>query len=446
MTPYAHPRSLPRSTLFHLLINERPVEVLATGVADFAIAALEPDDLPARIEVISATDFPPSETGVRPRSRKIPHEIENRTVRFTLPSAEKISLDFGYGRKPLYLFLGPPEENPPAPAGASVVTFPAGQITEVPLLTLEDGQTLHLPGGAVFKGRIHIKGRRGVRICGHGIIDGSFYTREHHGCVPLVVLEDCPGVRVEGVTLIRPAGWMLVLAACAGATVRDVRQIGEVVSSDGIDVVGSSDVLIEDCFLHNNDDCIVVKAFDIGENNLSGVTIRGRENVENVLVRRCTLANWHAGNALEIGHELSVDHVRNIVFRDIDVLHVHGQGAVFSLHNYGRALIENIRFEDIRIEHCYDKFIDFRISRSRFSVDTERGRIRDVVLRDIHWRTTPANAGYTTSLIGGWDYTHRIDDVTLENIRLDDRPVRHLEELEIHTRHATGLRLIAPGD
>ena len=442
MAPATHPRSLERSTLHTLSINGRAVETLHTGVADYAIATLEAADFPARVEIVSARDLNPANVVIRPMSKGIVHTIEGRVIRLTLERPEKISIDPGHGAKPLYLFLAPPLPSP-AP-GPGVVTFPAGQISEVPLLTLEDNQTRHLPLGAVFKGRIHIKGRKNIRITGHGIIDGSFYTRAEHGCLPCVVLEDCDGVTVEGVTMVRPAGWMLVLAASKNITVRDLRQIGEVVSSDGIDVVGSRDVLIEDCFLHNNDDCVVIKAFDIGAKNLAGVpVIHGRENVENVTARRCVFANWTAGNAMEIGHELSADRVSGVTFQDIDVLHVHGQGAVFSLHNYGRATVENIVFENIRIEHCWDKFIDFRISRSRYTVDADPGHIRGVVLRDILWHRADCNTGYTISLIGGWDAAHRVEDVALENIRINGQPVRHLDELEITTRHADGLRLLA---
>lgn len=123
------------------------------------------------------------------------------------------------------------------------------------------------------------------------------------------------------------------------------------------------------------------------------------------------------------------------------MLHVHGSGAVFSLHNYGRALVENILFEDIRIEHCYDKFIDFRVSRSRYTVDPDPGHIRGVVLRDILWHRADCNVGYTVSLVGGWDADHRVEDVALENIRINGTPVGHLDELEITTRYADGLRL-----
>ena len=284
--------------------------------------------------------------------------------------------------------------------------------------------------------------KRGIRLCGHGIFDGSFYSKEAGEGFPSIILERCPSVLIEDLTMIRPQSWMLILAACVGATVRNLKQIGEVMNSDGIDILGSRDVLIEDSFFHNNDDCIVVKAFELGRKGAGPIQIDGRENVENVLVRNCTLANWQGGNAMEIGHELSVEHVRGVTFRDIDVLHVHGTGAVFSLHNNDRALIEDVLFDDIRIEHCYDKLIDFRISRSRYSTDTERGRIRNVTLRNIHWTRTPYNLGYTVSLIGGWDAEHTIENVIIENFIIDDRTVLHLDELEINTRHCHGLQLV----
>ncbi|MCX6971778.1 MAG: glycosyl hydrolase family 28 protein [Verrucomicrobia bacterium] len=439
MTPYTHPKSLPHSREFSLRINGQSVEVLHTDVADFAIAALAPEDFPATLEVTPS--LPPAAATVHPLSKNIAASIADGAVHFTLDRPEKLSVAIP-GLKALYVFAQAPETNPPDANDPSVVTFPAGQITETPLLTLEDGQTLYLPGGAVLKGRIHVQGKSGIRICGHGIFDGSFYDRAAGQSPPSIILERCPGVLVEDITMVRPQGWMLVLAACQGATVRNLKEIGEVVSSDGIDVVGSFDVLIEDCFLHNNDDCVVVKAFDLTNKLLPGVPLDCRENVENVLVQHCTLANWHAGNAMEIGHELSVDHVCGVTFRNIDVLHTHGSGAVFSIHNNDRALIENVVFENIRIEHCYDKLIDFRISLSRYSTDKERGRIRNVTLRNIEWNRTPFNLGYTISLIGGWDADHTIEDIHIENFRIDGLPVRHPDELEICSRHCHGLRLL----
>ena len=104
-------------------------------------------------------------------------------------------------------------------------------------------------------------------------------------------------------------------------------------------------------------------------------------------------------------------------------------------------MVSDVQFENIRIEHCYDKLIDFRISHSRYSSDAERGHIRDVTLRDIHWTRTRFNLGYTVSLIGGWDEDHRIENVSIENFVLDGVPIHDLDQLEICTRHCRNLRL-----
>lgn len=435
MKTYAHPHELPRNPGAGLTINGVAIETLSTGAADFSIIALEASDLPARVEI----NAPPS-TRIRPLAANISCSAQGGRISFTLPRPMKLSIDPDDGSKPHYLFANPPENDPPEPGAPGVVSLRAGEITEVPLFELEAGHTLYLPGGSVFKGRIHVKGRSGIRICGHGILDGSLYSGVPGEKFPSVILERCSQALIEDITMVRPSRWMVLLAACHGAAVRNVKQIGEAPCSDGIDVAGSSDVLVEDCFLHNNDDCIAVKALELGDKHFDGVRIDARENVENVLVQHCTLSNRN-GNAMEIGHELSVDSVRGVTFRDLDVLHVHGRGAVFAIHNCDRATISDVLYENIRVEHCYDKFIDFRITSSRYSTDTERGRIRGVVLRDIHWNRSPYNRGYTVSIIRGADANHAIEDVQITDVFLDGHRIEHLDELEIASAHCRNLQL-----
>jgi hypothetical protein len=432
MKTQKQPEALPRSEVFSLAVNGWSLDVLHTGVADFAVCELETDDWPAEVEVVVRAPVPSA--CLHPRSRGLEARVDGNRVVFRVDGPQKLSVAVG-GCKPLYFFAGRAGATSLPAGGAGVIELAPGRVHEHELLTLEDGQTLHLPLGAVLRGRIHVRGRHGIRICGSGIFEGP----PDGPAAPSIVLERCEDVVVEGLTMVRPRSWMLVPAACRGVTVRDVRQIGEVMSSDGIDVLGSSRVLIEDCFLHNNDDCVAIKAFLLGARNVEGVEIDARENVEEVTVRRCTLANWHGGNAMEIGHELSVGSVRHIRFEDIDVLHVHGTGAVFAIHNGDRARVEDVVFENIRIEHCYDKLIDIRIIESRFSSDRERGTIRNVRLDNIHWHRTPANAGYTVSLVGGADAAHRVEGVSIGRFFIDGRRVTDPDELGIHTRHCGDL-------
>jgi polygalacturonase len=436
---FQHPKSCALSHNFELEVAGHSIEVLETGVADFANFVYDVNEGPA--EVVITSNLPIKNFNIRPLQKNIAGKIQGNSLKFTLHAAEKLCIEINNGR-PLYLWANPPELDVPAPNDPKVHYFKAGQVYEFENLGMQSGETIYIEGGAVLKGRIHVKNANDITIRGYGIFDGSYYKRERGDHIPSILLEKCNNVVVRDITMIYPSGWMLVPAACEDVEIFNLKQIGEVVSSDGIDILGSKRVHIHHCFLNNNDDCVVVKAFFLGSKNSTATNVDGRVSPEDILVENCTLANAPAGNAMEIGHELSVETVSNVIFRNIDVLSVHGQGAVFSIHNNDRALIKDILFEDIRIEHCWDKFIDFRISLSRYSTDEERGSIRNVTLRNINWHRPDINLGYTISMIGGWDENHTIENIFFENVCINGKPIQHLNELEICTRHAKNIQLI----
>ncbi|MGE9271098.1 MAG: glycosyl hydrolase family 28 protein, partial [Verrucomicrobiales bacterium] len=381
-------------------VNGIPIEVLSTDEANFANFIFDADQGLAEVTIERRHDTIDAVT-IRPQRLGIGFEIEVKTLRFTLKSAEKLSIEIE-GETPLFLWANPPETDKPSPEDPNVRFFKSGQIYELGCFSIKPNQTLYIEGGAVVKGRLLTKDTDDITIRGYGIFDGSYYLRKDGHMLPSIAFDHCREVTLRDITMIHPSGWMLLLGSCDHVEIENLKQIGEVVCSDGIDVVGSRDVHIHHCFLRNNDDCVVVKAFHVAEKNLTDTNIDGARSPERILVEHCTFLNNRAGNAMEIGHELAVDTVRNVTFREIDVCSVHGHGAVFSLHNNDRAHISRVLFENIRIEHCWDKFIDFRISRSRFSTDDTRGRISGVLLRNIHWKRAHVNEGYTISLIGGW--------------------------------------------
>ena len=438
ITTFTHPRSCCFSTDFSLTVNGQPVEVLRTEAADFANFAYDANQGIADVTV-TLLNGTIKEHVIRPLSYGLTGKVSNSSeLHFQLQSAQKLCLEIP-GYRPCYIWSSAPEVDVPSEDDPNVFYFAAGQTYEVGCFEMESGQTVYIEGGAVLKGRISTKGAENITIRGFGILDGSYYHGED---VPSIFLDRCQHVTIKDITMIHPSGWVIVPGACEHVEICNVKQIGEVMCSDGIDVVGSKHVHIHDCFLRNNDDCVVVKAFVKKHRKHLDICADFRVSPEDILVENCIFANDHSGNAMEIGHELSVDRVSGITFRNIDVLSVHGQGAVFSIHNNDRAVIEDVLFEDIRIEHCWDKFIDFRISLSRFSSDDERGHIRNVTLRNINWWKPAHNQGYTISIMGGWDAEHLIENVTLDNICINEVPVQHIDELEITTRHTENVRLM----
>jgi len=429
ISTYTYSPSCPSSPTYCLAAEGRAQFVYHTAVADFAAFGTEG---PVRVEV-TLPDGAGAAT-VHPLSRGIPAERDGNILRFSLPGPGSYLVQ-PEGLPPLFLYINLLDLNLP-PASDSVLRIPAGTVAEVGHLTLSSGQTLCIEPGAVVRGTIRASNAHNVTICGGGIIDGGCVGAPPDGPrARLVVMEGCQNVTIRDVILIQPEVWMLVIGACRDVHISNLREIGQVVSSDGIDIIGSQNVLIENCCLRNNDDCIVIKSAP--GNSPAGVDWSG--DVENVTVRGCILWNAEAGNALEIGHELRAERIRNIHFDDMDIICVHGSGAPFSIHNGDRALVENIVCQNIRVEHHYDKLIDFRIMRTRFNQDEERGQVRNVILRNIEVTEGIFNPGYTISVIGGWDAQHTIEGMHFENFRLGGRRVKSPEDLSLYTAHCAGI-------
>lgn len=422
---YTYAPACPASSDYAVKVEGQDQFVYATAVASFVAFGCGG---PANLEV--ALPVEAAGTTLHPLRHGLAITCEGRRLRFCLPGPGNYLVQ-PPGLNPLFIYANPLDLSLPQ-AGEQVIRIPAGTILQAGDLTLKSGQTLCIEPGGVLQGSLRASRAEHITICGGGIIDGGCSGPAPQGDHSrLLLIEGCRDVTIRDVILIQPHSWMLVIGACQDVRVSNVREIGRVISSDGIDVVGSQHVLIENCCLRNNDDCVVIKSLP-GD---SPVGVDWRGDVAQVLVRGCLLWNAEAGNALEVGHELQTQSIRDIRFEDIDILCVHGHGAAFSIHNGDRALVEDITFEDIRVEHHFDRLIDFRVIKSRFNHDEQRGQIRNIHLRNIAVVESPFNPGYTVSLIGGYDSRHTVEGVHFENFVLGGRKMASADDLLLFTRH-----------
>lgn len=434
--PYTFPKTTPRSTNYTVTANGEPIDVHHTDVADFALLSA---DGAINIVVTATGKADVEDATIRPVSRGIPANASGNIVSFTLDSPQHVAVDIP-GGKDLYIWVNPPESDKPDPATPGLHYFRAGQIHEIGELVMGPGENLYIEGGAVVRGCIRALDAENISIGGHGILDGCYYsgTAPHAERRRSVVAECCKGVTIEDLTIVRQSTWTVVVGNCDDVTIRNIKQIGIVVTSDGIDVVGSRRVRISGCFLRNNDDNIAIKSVSYHKRPHDSYR-DWRANVDDVEITDCVFANDKGGSAMEIGFELQCDTVSNIVFRNIDVLHVHGYGQPFSINNGDRAVVENVLWEDIRIEHYYDKLIKFGIVDSRYSRDETRGHIQNVRLKNISVAKSPFNEGYSASLIFGHNREHLVKDVILEDIRLNGEPAKTADDLNLFTRNAEGV-------
>lgn len=436
LSPHIFPPSLSRSSVYRVTANGIPLDVLSHSAADhtsFECAG----EVRIRIEVAELTGA----VIVRPLRLGIIVPVSEGCASFVVDGPQNLQIEIE-GKPLLYIYAMPPAE--PAPTGPNVRRFEGGKIHEAGLIVLGEGETCWIEAGAVVHGSIRATRISGVRIGGYGILDGGFWVEHEGSRRKAIVLDHCQHARVETILMVSPCHWMVVLGACEDVVVEGVRQIADDVSSDGIDIAGSRRVRISGCCLHNGDDNIAIKAIcnKAGEDERVPVGFPDEDwkgMVEDVVVSGCIFYNIHGGSAMEIGYETSTDHIRNIRFEDIDVLAVHQFGAVFGIHNGDRARVENVVWNDIRVEHHFDTLIDIRVLASRWNVDTERGGIENITIRNVKALQSIHNRGYTVSIISGFDMAHPVTGVTFENFELGGRIVRNADDLDLVTRHAHGL-------
>lgn len=436
---YPAPSGVAPSPDYALTVNGREVFVYHCPVA--SVASVTASDV---VHVTVRPRFGFQRVTIRPLSRGIAAEVRDGAIHFDAPPGVadaptflSIELDEEL-RRPLFLFVNPPEVDPPRPGDPNVIYLEAGQVHDLGRLELQSGQTLYIAGGAVLRGNVYAHEAEGIAIRGRGTIDGSLHPADNPRRERLVHLAGCRDVLVEGITLLDGRTWQLVPAGCDDVTISNVKVISGANSDDGMDLVGSRDVLVERCFVRTKDDCIAIKGFD-------SYHPRAGLPVENVLVRDSVFWNAEWGNALEIGYETRVDAIRDVTFSNCDVIRCeaerYGSGGVLTIHNGDRAVVSNVLYDDIRVEDSCEKLVDFKICFDRYSRDAERGQIRDVTVRNVR----VVDGSPPVSIVQGYDQNHIPERITFEDVVIHGEPARDASAARMVTEKVRELRFVVGG-
>ena len=433
--PFGIPAPFPLSNFFRAKADGATLAVGHTNAADFAI--LEASG-PFELEITAdGADEALAKTAVKPLSLGVAARVENGAVKIAFPGPLNVLVEIP-GLPHLFVFANPPMENPPDRADAKTWHFAAGKVYDAGRIELKSGETLFIEGGAIVRGFVVANDAENARVCGGGILDGGLAGLPgfpDDARRRMITFARCRDSLIEGILMTNPTAWMTVIGDSDRVRVRNIKQIGEVVCSDGIDVCGSRDIAIEGCFLTNNDDCIVVKALKLRDPD-TDEELDFAKDVRGVSARSCALLNRGAGNAMEIGYETRAESISSISFEDIDVIYAHAHASIFSIHNGDRATISNIRYEDIRIEHYWCKLVDFRVMKSRYTKDAGRGHVRGIVFKRVRG---VANIHNTPSLIGGCDEAHLVEDIVFEDFQLGGEKVLSADALHLFTSRADGI-------
>ncbi len=479
---YPYSTKIERSLKYSAQLDGHAVPVIKTRVGDLLSFGIK-EQTP--VEIIITLKKEAKSVVIRPLSSGIKGKIEGKKCRFILDRPINISVEFDNNLKtPLFVFADAEIKKMPDKEDPKVIFFDAGKIHRVGEIFLKDDQTLFLEAGAIVEGVVRTVNSKNVTIAGAGIFD----CRPRKYKTNMIVVRNSEKVKIQNIILIGTYGWSVHLSGSNDVDVSNLRVLSWRANCDGLDIEYSSNIDIEKCFWRTSDDCISLKA--IYPPNIEGVPLNeminpetlGKHKVsridgdvmENILVKNCVFWNDIPGNAFEIGFELRIDHLQNVVLQDSDIIHVK-KGAAFSIHNSDRVAIKNILLDDIRVEDV-DELIDFYIGLSIYSDDcptafrrsnplrrspplknkdfyahdninqwyipkdlelhaSYRGTIEDVRVKDMKAFLTPR----TKSIISGYDENHAITNVVFENLQIEGRVVRALEDRLFYVRNASDI-------
>lgn len=407
---------LPRSDLFELTVNDVPVPVYASQRPHFAAFGLSG---PAALCI--TVPQTPQNVEIRPKVFGITPRIAGNRILLHVDGPVRVRLEIDE-LPGLYLVANNHSDSIEDGLQGDVIRLTPGQTYRDPI-TLTDNQTLYIPAGTFLQAGVRAERASNISVFGNGIIGNP--PGDTRGRWSPLHFQSCTHVRVDGPMIVDSNAWCVVPVLSQEVHLSGLVILGERVTADGIDVVASKNVLIEDCLIHTKDDCIAVKSLKRRP--------EAADNVENVTVRNCTFYGVGAGNNMEIGYETCADSMRRIHFLNCDSIGAHGFCSVFSIHNGDRAQIEDVLYDTIRIEHMFNMLVDFRILHSRYSHDTRRGTIKNVHLRNIE---CVENIYNTHSIIGGHNAEHAIRDVTFENFRIGNQRVTCQDDMDLYLRHA----------
>lgn len=415
---YPAPPGEARSADYQVWAGGQTVDVYSARTLDPPFAGKQWDfggpysfanfDVTGPVEVRITSKKPLRHAVVRPPDAQIKTRMDgDNALVVSLPGPRKISIEPDGKNGPLLLFANPLEQNTPKSDAPGVIYFGPG-VHKPEKIVVTNNQTLYLAGGAVVKGGVLAQGEN-IRITGRGILDGSDWEWRK-GPTPHVISIRGTNVEVSGITIRGASHWTIVPRHSRHVVVRDVKICGSrVQNDDGINPCNSQDVLITDCFIRSDDDCVALKGLDFSGPN---------SNVERVTVENCVL--WcDRARIFLLGHESRAEFMRDIKLRNLDIIHftmtpfLFEPGEEMSLEN---VLVENVRLngegqrELARLRPVVNQYMRNKVP----------GHIRDVRFRNVTLSGAPGP--YQVQILGA-DAQHEVRDVTFTDVEILGKPL-----------------------
>lgn len=352
---------------------------------------------------------------IRPLSLGIKGRLRDNILTFVIDRPRNLSVEFdGDKHRNLHVFVNPLEKDVPEKGAEGVMYFDAGLHTppegkdgfEIPSDT-----DVYLAPGAVLKGTLICDSVKNVTIGGRGIL-----LTPQRG----IQATYSENIKVSDIIVVNPRHYTFLGGQSRNISIDNLRSFSYQGWSDGIDVMSSSDISVNNVFMRNSDDCIAVY----------GPRWDYRGDSRNIIVENSVL--W-----ADIAHPMNMgihgytgdgvgNRIENVTFRNIDVLE-HDEDdpdyqGCMAICCGDMNRISNIRYEDIRVERVEEgRLFHVEIVYNSKYCSAPGNSVSDVVFRNIDC----AGIGdLNPSLVKGYDTDRQVTGVLFENVRIGGKRLK----------------------
>lgn len=355
---------------------------------------------------------------IRPLASDIQHTVDRNVILFRLEKPQYLSVEFNGDRlHNLHLFANPLETETYTGSSNKVMYFGPGVHRPQDLpntqIQIPSNTTVYLAPGAVVKAKFLIDKVENVRIIGRGILDHPLRGVE---------ITHSKNILIDGITVVNPDHYTIFGGEANGLTIKNLKSFSCKGWSDGIDLMCCNDVLIDNVFMRNSDDCIAIYAhrwsYYGGSQN---ITLQN--SVLWADIAHPVNIGGHGNPEDEVG-----EMVENIIVRNIDILEQDEDDPLYQgcmvIDCGDKNLVRKVLFEDVRVESIQEGRLFHVNVRFNPKYDRQPGRgIEDVTFRNITYN----GVGENPSLIKGLDEERNVENVTFENVVINGKKMESID-------------------
>ena len=247
----------------------------------------------------------------------------------------------------------------------------------------------------------------------------------------MICFNQCEGILIEDVTLLRSPFWVIHPLLSTDITVRGVHINNDGPNGDGCDPESCDRVLIENCFFNTGDDCIAIKS---GRNNDGREGGQGRfagRPSKNIIIRNCKMQNGHGG--VVIGSEISGG-CQNVYAENCEMDSPSLDRVLRIKTNSCRGgVIENINMRNITVGQCGEAVLKINTDYEPREVCC-RGfypTVRNVTMENV----TCQKSKYGVMIVGyeADSLSYTVNNITVKNCQFEgvyDKPVHQIGKAE----------------